>query len=87
MSREVRAASGRSGESGASRASARYPERRTSRFARYAPLIAHSYEKGGDLGKSVQAWEHASALEPGDLVVKQNLERVKKLEAEEPGRK
>lgn len=58
-----------------------------SRVMPHSLLIAHSYEKGGDLGKSVQAWEHASALEPGDLVVKQNLERVKKLEAEEPGRK
>ena len=40
-------------------------------------MLAHSYENGGQIEKSVETWQHAAALEPDNPVVKNNLERVK----------
>lgn len=39
-------------------------------------MLAHSYERSGDLKKSIETWQHALTLEPGDAVVTSNLKRV-----------
>lgn len=46
-------------------------------------MLAHAYEKNGDLKRSVETWEHSAKLEPNDPVVENNLKRVReKLAAE-----
>jgi tetratricopeptide (TPR) repeat protein len=52
----------------------------------YWHMLAHSYEKSGLLEKCIETWQHAGELEPGSVVVKNNLERVQKKLAEERSR-
>jgi tetratricopeptide (TPR) repeat protein len=40
-------------------------------------MLAHAYEKSGQLEKALKTWEHSAELQPGDAVVKNNLERVR----------
>ena len=40
-------------------------------------MLAHAYERSGSLQKSIETWEHALTLEPGDGTVLVNLKRVK----------
>jgi Tfp pilus assembly protein PilF len=40
-------------------------------------LLAHAYEKSGNLQKSLETWQHSAELEPDSVVVKNNLERVR----------
>lgn len=69
---------------------AEYYERATS-FSDCPKIIwhalAHSYEKTGDLEKALKVWEHSAELEPGDPVVNNNLEKVKKQLAEKNAEK